>query len=150
MDIKTAFLQGDRYDTRNVLTALPKEAGYSPSVAARKKKPAYDLNDAPRRWFNIIDGSLRNYECVPTRGDRCTYALYSKTHLAAKSVSNSQEALLFTGHPGDSFNWKDGFYSISLVCMSASNVEYTLRSGGQPFLNSHCNAKPTLEHTANQ
>ena len=78
MDIKTAFLQGDRYDdTRNVLTALPKEAGYPPYMAARMKKPAYGLNDAPRRWFNIIDASLRNYECVPTRGDRCTYVLYS-------------------------------------------------------------------------
>ena len=91
IDIKTVFLQGDRYDdTRNALTALPKEAGYPPHMAARMKKPAYGLNDAPRRWFNIIDASLRKYECVPTRGDRCTYVLYSKTHLAKGQVSNSK------------------------------------------------------------
>ena len=62
-------------------------------MAARMQKPAYGLNDAPRRLFNIIDGSLRNYECVPTRGDRCTYVFYSKTHLAAKSVSSSKAEL---------------------------------------------------------
>jgi len=91
MDIKTAFLQGDRYDdTRNVLTALPKEAGYPPHMAARMKKPAYGLNDAPRRWFNIIDASLRNYECVPTRGDRCTYVLYSNTERASKQTTSSK------------------------------------------------------------
>ena len=54
MDIKTVFLQGDRYDdTRNVLTALTKEAGYPPHMAARMKKPAYGLNDAPRRWLTL-------------------------------------------------------------------------------------------------
>ena len=88
MDIKTAFLQGDRYDdTRNVLTALPKETGYPPHMAARMKKPANDFNDAPRRWFNIIDSSLRQYGCVPTRGEGCTYVLYSGTRRATKSAS---------------------------------------------------------------
>ena len=72
MDIKIAFLQGDRYDdTPNVLTALPKEAGYPPHMAARVKKPAYGFNDAPR----------------PTRGDRCTYVLYSETRRATKAAS---------------------------------------------------------------
>ena len=48
MDIKTAFLQGDRYDdTRNVLSALPKEAGYPPHMAARMKKPVMALTTPP-------------------------------------------------------------------------------------------------------
>ena len=35
------------------------------------KKPAYRLNDAPRRWWNILDSALRSYGLVPTRADRC-------------------------------------------------------------------------------
>ena len=82
MDLKTAFLQGERDDeTRNIICALPKEAGHPPHMAARMKKPAYGLNDAPRRWFNVVDQSLRSYGCKPTRSDRCTYVLYSKHHL---------------------------------------------------------------------
>ena len=70
----------------------PYTSVYPPYMAARMKKPAYGLNDAPRRWFNIIDASLRNYECVPTRGDRCTYVLYSKTQRASHkpTVSKSE------------------------------------------------------------
>ena len=40
------------------------------------KKPAYGLNDAPRRWWNIVDKALRSYGLVPTRADRCTHVLY--------------------------------------------------------------------------
>ena len=95
MDIKTASPQGDRYDdTRNVLTALPKEAGHPPYMAARmRKKPAYGLNDAPRRWFNIIDHSLRSYGCVPTFGDRCTYVLYSSSCRASVDDRVSTETV---------------------------------------------------------
>ena len=42
------------------------------------KKPAYGLNDAPRRWWNIVDKALRSYGLVPTRADRCTYVLYGR------------------------------------------------------------------------
>ena len=42
------------------------------------------------RWFNIIDASLRNYECVPTRGDRCTYVLYSKSQRASHTPAVSK------------------------------------------------------------
>ena len=28
------------------------------------KKPAYRLNDAPRRWWNILDSALRSYGLV--------------------------------------------------------------------------------------
>ena len=52
IDLKTAFLQGEAYDeTRDVICQLPKEAGHPPWIAARLKKPAYGLNDAPRRWW---------------------------------------------------------------------------------------------------
>ena len=80
MDLKTAFLQGKAYDeTRNVLCALPKEAGHPWYMAAWMKKPAYGLNDAPRRWWNVVDEKLRSYGLVPTRADRCTYVLYHET-----------------------------------------------------------------------
>ena len=80
MDLKTAFLQGESYDdSRKVICELPKEAGHPWYMVAVMKKPAYGLNDAPRRWWNIIDEALRSYGCVPTRADRCTYVLYHDT-----------------------------------------------------------------------
>jgi len=78
LDLKTAFLQGEMYDkTRDVICQLPPEAGHPPHIGARMKKPAYGLNDAPRRWWNIIDGALLKYGSVPTRADRCCYVVHS-------------------------------------------------------------------------
>ena len=94
MDIKTAFLQGDRFDeTRNIVCALPREAGHPLSMVARLKKPAYGLNDAPRHWFNVKDASLWKYGCVPTQGDRCSYIVYSRTHLADKRQPIKQSTI---------------------------------------------------------
>ena len=56
---------------------LPPEASHPRYIAARLKKPAYGINDAPRRWWNILDEALRSYGMVPTRADRCCYVLYS-------------------------------------------------------------------------
>ena len=78
IDLKTAFLQGQSYDVnRDVVCQLPPEAGHPPHIAARLKKPAYGMNDAPRRWWNILDKALCSYGMVPTRADRCCYVLYS-------------------------------------------------------------------------
>ena len=40
------------------------------------KKPAYRLNDAPRRRWNILDSARRSYGVVPNREDRCAYVYY--------------------------------------------------------------------------
>ena len=78
IDLKTAFLQGQSYDVnRDVLCQLPPEAGHPPYIAARLKKPAYGMNDAPRRWWNTLDKALRGYGMVATRADRCCYVLFS-------------------------------------------------------------------------
>ena len=78
IDLKTAFLQGQSYDVnRDVVCQLPPESGHPPIIAARLKKPAYGVNDAPRRWWNILDKALRTYGMIPTRADRCVYVLYS-------------------------------------------------------------------------
>ena len=79
IDLKTAFLQGETFDdNRNVVCQLPPEAGHPPNVVARMKRPAYGLNDAPRRWFNVVDKHLVSYGLSPTRADRCCYVLYKK------------------------------------------------------------------------
>ena len=65
---KAAFLQGESYDySRDVICQLPPDAGYPPDIGARltKQKPAYGLNDAPRRWWNRLDTALRGYGLVP-------------------------------------------------------------------------------------
>ena len=80
MDLKTAFLQGEVYDeSRDIICQIPPEYGYPPHIGACMKKSAYGLNDAPRRWWQIVDKALLSYDLVPTRADRCTYTLYDKT-----------------------------------------------------------------------
>ena len=86
MDLKTAFLQGEAYDnTRDVVCQLPPEAGHPWYIAARLKKPAYGMNDAPRRWWNIVDQKLRSYGMIPTRADRCCYVLYDKFRVSEQT-----------------------------------------------------------------
>ena len=78
IDLKTAFLLGQSYDlNRDVVCQLPPEAGHPPNIAARLKKLAYGMNDAPRRCCNFLDKALRTYGVIPTRADRCCYVLYS-------------------------------------------------------------------------
>ena len=62
---------------RDVVCQMPPEAGHPPYIAARLKKPAYGMNDAPRRWWNILDKALCSSGMFPTRAGRCCYVLYS-------------------------------------------------------------------------
>ena len=59
------------------------------------KKPAYGLNDAPRRWWNILDSALRSYGRVPTRADRCTYVYYGKQLPKPALVSEKKSSTTF-------------------------------------------------------
>ena len=78
IDLKTALLQGQSYGVnRDVVCPLPPEAGHPPFVAARLKKPACGMNDAPRRWWHVLDKALCSYGMLPTRSDRCCCVLYS-------------------------------------------------------------------------
>ena len=96
MDLKTAFLQGEAYDqTRDIICQIPPEMGYPPYIGARMKKPAYGLNDAPRRWWNILDSALRSYGLVPTRADRCTYVYYGKQLPKSASISEKKSSNTF-------------------------------------------------------
>ena len=61
-------------------------------TVGKLKRPVYGLNDAPRRWWNRIDASLRKYGMVPTRADRCTHVLYEslpKPRSRAKGEANT-------------------------------------------------------------
>ena len=99
MDLKTAFLQGEAYDeTRDIICQIPPEYGYPPYIGARLKKPGYGLNDAPRRWWQIIDKALLDCGLVPTRADRCTYVLYdstskTRTYQPPRSVTTEQATI---------------------------------------------------------
>ena len=96
MDLKTAFLQGKAYDqSRDIICQVPPEMGYPPHIGARMKKPAYGLNDAPRRWWNILDSALRSYGLVPTRADRCTYVYYGKQLPKPALVSEKKSPTTF-------------------------------------------------------
>ena len=95
IDLKTAFLQGEEYDDdRQVICQLPPDVGAPPGTMAKLVRPAYGLNDAPRRWWNKIDQSLREYGMIPTRADRCTYVLYSNetkhVHFTKEQVSQPE------------------------------------------------------------
>ena len=47
------------------------------------------LNDAPRRWWQVVDKALLSYGLVPTRADRCTYILYGDK-MSSKDTSLSK------------------------------------------------------------
>ena len=94
IDLKTAFLQGEEYDwSRDVVCQLPPEAGLPPHIGARLKKPAYGMNDAPRRWWNRIDASLRQYGMIPARADRCLYVLYDDDTISEAKHSSMSNPL---------------------------------------------------------
>ena len=72
-------------------------------MGARLNKPAYGMNDAPRRCWNRVDAALRYYGCVPTRADQCCYAFYvDKKDLQQKTLQLALYRLAyskFTGTP---------------------------------------------------
>ena len=56
IDLKTAFLQGETYTPdRNVVCQLPPQAGKPWYLAARLKKLAYGMNDAPRKSLKVAE-----------------------------------------------------------------------------------------------
>jgi len=92
IDLKTAFLQGDHFTGgRDIVCQLPPEAGYPPHMAARLKRAAYGLNDAPRLWWNRLDKALRGYGLVPTRADRCCYVLYAPSKRGRSAAATELE-----------------------------------------------------------
>ena len=38
-------------------------------IAARLKKPAYGMNDAPRKWWNRFDAAVKAMGLLPARAD---------------------------------------------------------------------------------
>ena len=95
MDLKTAFLQGEAYDeSRDFKCQIPPEYGYPPYIGARLKKPGCGSNDAPRRWWQIIDKALLERGLVSTRADRCTYILYDNTSKTKSYTSLPKMSLL--------------------------------------------------------
>ena len=59
-------------------------------------KSSYGLNDAPRRWWQVVDDkAVLGYGLVPTRADRCTYILYGDQKSSnALTKKNPQEELI--------------------------------------------------------
>ena len=47
------------------------------------------MNDAPRRWWQVVDKALLSYGLVPTRADRRTYILYGDK-MSSKDTSLSK------------------------------------------------------------
>ena len=129
IDLKTAFLQGEAYDeTRDIICELPKEAGLPWYTVARMKKPAYGLNDAPRRWWNIVDQKLRSYRLEPTRADRCCYVLYDDSKHVVSNVqqtsinaNNLDDALSYLLDPVTGSNAK-GRKVHGVVCLHVDNL----------------------------
>ena len=59
------------------------------------KKPAYGLNDAPRRWCNMLDSALRSYGLVPTRANCCTFVYYGKQLLKSTPINEKKSSNAF-------------------------------------------------------
>ena len=112
IDLKRAFLQGQYFDAhRNIVCQIPKEAGYPPYMAARLKRAAYGLNDAPRPCWNRLDKVLRGQNLTPTRGDRCCYVRYEhrsngKDGNRSHGIAGRTPASTILGGELDSFLFK--------------------------------------------
>ena len=121
--LKTVCLQGEAYDeTRDLICQIPAEMGYPPYIGARMK--AYGLNDAPRRWWNILDSALRSYGLVPTRADRCTYVCYGK------EISHSKIGA--TKNQSDHFDL-EGAIDFFMEPVSGNNAQGRLVHGVLPL-----------------
>ena len=96
-------LQGEPYsdkDGRSVVGQLPPECGQLKHVGARLKKSAYGLKDAPRRWWNRLDESLKGWGLIPTRADRCAYVAHSGALFNALSKLKNLGVSKVTHAPG--------------------------------------------------
>ena len=104
------------------------------------KKPAYGLNDAPKRWWNIVDKALRSYGLVPTRADRCTYVLrgnlkdgskgrHSRINGDTTSKDPHEAAIDYLLDPVSGNN-AQGREVLGVVCL---HVDDLCLSGGQEF-----------------
>jgi hypothetical protein len=101
------------------------------------KKPAYGLNDAPRRWWNIVDEKLRSYHLQPTRADRRCYVLYDSSTTKGTDVSrvpmsgpsSFDDALNYLLDPVTGSNAK-GRKVLGVVCL---HVDDLFLAGNQRF-----------------
>ena len=86
IDLKTASLQGEAYDqTPSVACQLPPGIGYPSHIGAKLKKAAFCMNDAPRRWWDILDKALESYGMILIRADRCCCVSYDQKREEEKS-----------------------------------------------------------------
>ena len=89
IDLKTAFLQGEKFNSeRDIIAQCPPEAGQPWYMGARLLRSAYGLKDAPRLWWNKLDKTFRELGMTPVRADRCCYVLYGDQQAPQPSGSN--------------------------------------------------------------
>ena len=61
------------------------------------------MNDAPRRWWNVLNKALRSNGMVPTRADRCCYVLYSSQSRERAWKHSAQGAIAQQNGTKDAF-----------------------------------------------
>jgi len=66
IDLKTAFLQGDEYTTADRIGMLPPKDIRSGNEVWILNKSVYGLNDAPRRWWNVLTDYMKELGCQST------------------------------------------------------------------------------------
>ena len=131
IDLKTAFLQGESYaPDRDVVCQLPPEAGKPLYLAARLKKPAYGMNDAPRKWWNRLDAAVKTMGLLPARADRCTYISYvhvkkKKAKQVAHASGDNEATQSFeqTGHPLDEVTYNEVYENILQQLMETGEYD---------------------------
>ena len=76
MDIKTAFLQGRKFE-RDVFIFPPKEAEVSLSIVWKLKKCVYGLSDASREWYLTVREELMKSGMRPSKYDQALFTWHS-------------------------------------------------------------------------
>ena len=123
--------QGESYaPDRDVVCQLPPEAGKPWYLAARLKKPAYGMNDAPRKWWNRLHAAVKTMGLRPARADRCTYISYAdvkkkKAKQVARASGDNEAAQSFeqTGHPLDEDTYNEVYENILQQLMETGEYD---------------------------
>ena len=131
IDLKTAFLQSESYaPDRDVVCQLPPEAGKPWYLAARLKKPAYGMNDAPRMWWNRLDAAVKTMGLLPARADGCTYISYAdvkkkKAKQVAHASGDNEATQSFeqTVHPLDEVTYNEVYENILQQLMETDEYD---------------------------
>ena len=95
-DVKSAFLQGDELDRELYMDPAEEK---KPSVIWRLDKAFYGLNDAPLKWYELLDKELITLGCVHSKLDTASYIYREEEQLAGMACIHVDDVIVAGNKP---------------------------------------------------